>query len=123
MFITLADKVRAEELAEMSMKACNRFGKKPDADMGLLEERDNLSHQDCEDSIYFYLDDNGQMVESKPKESQNNSIYYTLDERGALIRSEPNPNVEGKASFSKDSDNVVLNTAGGSGMFHKMYKC
>ena len=102
----------------MSKEACNRSGKKPDA-----EESEKLSHQDCEDSIYYELDDNGQMVRSKPRESGDDSIYYALDENGELIRSEPNPNVGGKASFSKDSDNVALNTAGGSGMFHKMYKC
>ena len=123
MCIILADKIRAEELAAMSKEASNRFGKKPDAEMGLIEEREKLSYQDCDDSIYYELDDNGQMVQSRPKESEDNSIYYALDERGEFIRSEPSPNVEGKASFSKDSDNITLNTAGGSGMFHKIYHC
>ena len=99
----------------MSKAACNRSGKKPDT-----EESEKLSHQDREDSIYYELDDNGQMVRSKPRESGDDSIYYALDENGELIRSEPNPNVEGKASFSKDSDNVMLNTTGDSGMFHKI---
>ena len=102
----------------MSKAACNRSRKKPDT-----EESEKLSHQDREDSIYYELDDKGQMVRSKPKESGDDSIYYALDDRGEFIRSEPNPNVEGKASFSKDSENVTLNTAESSGMFQKIYNC
>ena len=86
----------------------------------ITEESEKLSHQDSEDSIYYELDDKGQMVRSKPKESGDDSIYYALDDRGEFIRSEPNPNAEGKASFSKDSGNVTLNTAEGSGMLHKV---
>ena len=75
----------------MSREACNRFGTKPDAETGHHEEGENLSHQDCEDSTYNERDDNG------------------------------NPDEEGKASFSKDSGNVTLNTTGGAGMLHKIY--
>ena len=121
--IILVDKFRGEEQAAMSKEACERFGKKPDAETGLIDKREKLSYQDRDDSIYYELNDNGQMVESRPKESGNDSIYYTLDDRGELVRSEPNPNVEGKASFSKDSDIVTLNTAGVSGMFDKIYIC
>ena len=74
----------------MSKEASNRFGTNPDAEMGHLEEGENLSHQDCEDSTYNERDDNG------------------------------NPDEEEKASFSKDSGNVTLNTAGGSGMLNKV---
>ena len=69
----------------MSKEASNSFGTKPDAETGHLEEGENLSHQDCEDSTYHKRDDN-----------------------------------EGKASFSQDSGNVTLNTAGGSGMLDKV---
>ena len=103
----------------MSKESSNRFGKKPHAETTLIEDREELSYQDCEDSIYYELDDNGQMVRSRPKESGDDSIYYALDEKGEFIRSEPSPNVEGKASFSKDSENVTLNTAESSGMFQK----
>ena len=101
----------------MSKKSRNRFGKKPHAETTLIEDTD------CEDSIYYELDNNGQMIRSRPKESGDDSIYYALDEKGEFIRSEPSPNVEGKASFSKDSENVTLNTAESSGMFQKIYNC
>ena len=121
MYVILADKIREEELAAMSKEASNRFGKIPDAETALIEDTEELSNQDCDDSIYYELDDKGRMVRSRPKESGNDSIYYALDDKGEFIRSEPNPNVEGKATFSKDSDNVVLNTAGRSGKFNKIY--
>ena len=80
----------------MSKESSNRFGKKPHAETTLIENREELSYQDCEDSIYYELDDNGQMVRSRPKESGDDSIYY---------------------------ENVTLNTAESSGMFQKIYNC
>ena len=94
--IILADKIRGEQLAAMSKESSNRFGKKPHAETTLIEDREELSYQDCEDSIYYKLDDNGQMVRSRPKESGDDSIYY---------------------------ENVTLNTAESSGMFQKIYNC
>ena len=50
----------------MSKESCNRSGKKPHAETALIEDMEELSYQDFEDSIYYELDDNGQMVRADP---------------------------------------------------------
>ena len=51
------------------------------------------------------------------KKQQDDSIYYELDEKGDFKESEPKPS---GASFSKHSDNVLLNAPQHkyAGMYH-----
>ena len=63
----------------------------------------------------------------RPDRQDSNEIYYELDENDELVRSKPKPanklvasgNTE-EASFSVDSSNVVVNVnASRKGMFNK----
>ena len=120
MYIILADKAREEELAAMSKEARNRYRKKQSPESGAIERMETVSNSDHEDSIYYELDENDQMVRAKPKESGNDSIYYELDDNGQMVRSKPSPaGMNEGVSYSKDSDNVLLNATQPSSMFQK----
>ena len=97
MYIILADKAREEELAAMSKEARNRYRKKQSPESGAIERVETVSNPDHEDSIYYELDENDQMVRAKPSPAGLN---------------------EG-VSYSKDSDNVLLNATQPSSMFKK----
>ena len=96
MFIILADKIRGEELAAaMSTRARNRLGNETGSTTRIVEEREMVSLQ-RDDSIYYELDDNGQMV-----------------------RAEPRPSVPGIAQEASSED-PMLNPTQRSGMLHKI---
>ena len=97
MFIILADKIRGEELAAaMSTRAFNRLGIETDSTTRNIEEREMVSLQ-RDDSIYYELDDNGQMV-----------------------RVEPLPSVPGSVAQEATSEDPMLNPTRRSGMLHKL---
>ena len=118
MNVILADRIREQELVAMSKEAHDRRGMKDDSKMRLIEDRENSSNPQHKDSVYYELDENGQMVRSQPKKSDADSIYYELNENGELVQADSNPRSPRgqEASFSKHSDNVMLNARQHEGM-------
>ena len=96
MFIILADKIRGEELAAaMSTRAFNRLGIETDSTTRNIEEREMVSLQ------------------------RDDSIYYELDENDQMVRAEPNPSVPAIAQEATSED-PMLNPTRRSGMLHKI---
>ena len=106
----------------MSREARDRKVKKENSE---VQVNDNNAHLQREDSVYYELDENGQLVREKTKMSNDDSIYYELDENGKLVRAEPNPStsrIDIKASYSKHSGNVTLNAPRCTGVLLNSYK-
>ena len=83
-----------------------------------VQVNDNSANLQREDSVYYELDENDQMVREQTKKSNDNSIYYELDENGELVQAEPNPSTSriGKASYSRHAGNVTLKPPQRSGI-------
>ena len=95
-FIIIADKIRGEELAAaMSTRARNRLGNETGSTTRIVEEREMVSL------------------------TRDDSIYYALDDNGQMVRAEPLPSVPGIAQEAS-SEGPMLNPRQRSGMLHKI---
>ena len=116
------DKRREEELAAMSREARDRKVKKENSK---AQVNDNHAQLQREDSVYYELNENDQLVREQTKKSNDDSIYYELDENGELVQEEPKPSSSriGKASYSRHAGNVTLKPPQRSGILCIFVDC